>query len=877
MLSIGKLGAGQAEYYLEQAHAPVTRARAVGSGVEDYYLAGPEAPGRWLGAGPAPLGLSGTVGEDELRRVLAGQHPVSEVLLGRRPGGKRVPGFDLTFSAPKSVSVLFGIGDERLREVIAAAHDRAIEDALGYVERQGAVTRRGAGGVHSIRGHGLIAAAFRHRTSRAGDPQLHTHVLVANLTLGADGRWSALDGRRIYAHAKTAGYLYQARLRAELSRELGVEWTPVRNGIADIDGVPATVLRAFSRRRAEIDAELERHGTRGPAAAQVAALETRRRKDYRVTPEQLVPEWRQRAVALGLVPERLRSLLGRATPTRLDPELEEAIAVRLAGPTGLTHRRSTFTRRDVIQGFCEALPPGTEATVAQIEASADRFLRSERVVVLAVGERRAMRSGVLRRHDGRVVSIVPDERSYSTPELLALERRILQYATDGRDAGVGRVRDAVVDRVLVRRPTLAAEQGDMVRRLTLDGDAVAVILGQAGTGKTFALAAAREAWDAGAHTVIGAALARRAARELEDGAGIASTSVAALLAELRARPVSALPRRSVLVIDEAGMVGTRQLAELVDHAARARAKLVLVGDYRQLPEIEAGGAFRALTARLPAIVLTGNRRQVAAWERATLAQLRDGDADEALRRYEAHGRVVTGDSADAVRGRLVTDWWTARDRGDAVMIAYRRVDVAELNDRARTLMRAAGVLGDEELRLSGVSYACGDQVVLRSNDRRLGVANGDRGSVLAVDAANRSVDVAIGGRRVHLDAAYLDRHGRRTGPSLQHGYAITGHSAQGLTCDEAFVLVTNEASREWSYTALSRGRQSNRLYAMAPETPERAEYAPGADRRRDARAALLEALGRPAAKSLATDEDEGWDRGDSVLRRARDRGVGRGL
>ena len=129
---------------------------------------------------------------------------------------------------------------------------------------RGGGTRRGAGGAQAIAGNGFVAAAFRHRTSRAGDPQLHTHVLVANLTLGADGHWSTLDGRRIYAHAKTAGYLYEARLRSELTRELGVEWTPVRNGIADIAGVPPTVLRAFSRRRAEIEAELERHGASAP-------------------------------------------------------------------------------------------------------------------------------------------------------------------------------------------------------------------------------------------------------------------------------------------------------------------------------------------------------------------------------------------------------------------------------------------------------------------------------------------------------------------------------------------------------------------------------------------------------------------------------------
>src|SRR3954469_15630825 len=330
MLSIGKLAVGQADYYLEQAHGAVTRAGSVRSGVEDYYLGGPEAPGAWIGSGTRPLGLQGKVDADRLDRVLAGEHPVSGEPLGRVVR-QRVPGFDLTFSAPKSVSVLFGVGDDELRGVIRDAHDQAVAEGLGYLEREAVATRRGAGGMNVIRGHGLIGAAFRHRTSRAGDPQLHTHVFVANLVLGADGRWGTLDGRRIYAHAKTAGYLYEARLRSLLTRELGVAWAPVRNGIADVDGAPANVLRAFSRRRADIEAELERRGATTAGAAQVAALATRRAKNYDVAPDQLVPAWRQRAGELGLDQAVVRSLLGRERPAPVAGEQIEAVADRLAG------------------------------------------------------------------------------------------------------------------------------------------------------------------------------------------------------------------------------------------------------------------------------------------------------------------------------------------------------------------------------------------------------------------------------------------------------------------------------------------------------------------------------------------------------------------
>src|SRR3954454_23057283 len=319
MLSIGKLAAGQAKYYLDQAQVRVDVVQSVGSGVEDYYVGPAEARGRWLGVAARELDLNGDVGPEQLRRVLEGLDPRDGSELRTASSRARVACFDLTFSAPKSVSVLFGLGDEDLRSRVRAAHDLAVREAVGHLERYAAAVRRGHGGAIVEEATGLVAAAFRHRTSRAGDPQLHTHVLVANLGRGLDGRWSALDGRRLYSHARAASFVYQAVLRGELTRETGVEWAPVRNGIAEIDGVAPTVLRAFSRRRADIEAELERRGASSAAAAQVAALHTRRAKDYRVTPERLVPEWRERAAELGLTCEVIGGLRGRMRVAALTP------------------------------------------------------------------------------------------------------------------------------------------------------------------------------------------------------------------------------------------------------------------------------------------------------------------------------------------------------------------------------------------------------------------------------------------------------------------------------------------------------------------------------------------------------------------------------
>jgi ATP-dependent exoDNAse (exonuclease V) alpha subunit len=341
--------------------------------------------------------------------------------------------------------------------------------------------------------------------------------------------------------------------------------------------------------------------------------------------------------------------------------------------------------------------------------------------------------------------------------------------------------------------------------------------------------------------VIGAALARRAALELESGAGIPSTSLTALLDQLRRRP---LPRRSVLVVDEAGMVPTRVLSELVEHVKLADAKLVLVGDDRQLPEIGAGGAFRALTTRLPAIELRENRRQAAAWEREALAVLRAGEPEEAIRRFQARGRIVSGEDADGVRRQLVADWWQTGDVGGAVMIAHRRRDVADLNGRAHALMRASGALGPAEL----AGFAVGDRVVMRRNDRRLGVVNGERGEVVGVDVQRRTLRVRLAHGAVALDGRYLE-----DGVSL--GYAITGHLAQGMTCRQTFVLATDGMSREWAYVALTSGREANRLYVVGGDVDERAEFAPAATRRA-AGQVLGTGLQRSEAQQLALDPTE---------------------
>lgn len=802
MLSIGKLVAGQARYYLDQAEARVDVVDSIGDGIEEYYLGPTEARGQWIGAACRELGLDGPVEATALRRVLAGLDPQDGSPLRNAASRVRVAGFDLTFSAPKSVSVLFALGDEEMRSRVRAAHDLAAREALGHLERAAAAVRRGRAGAVVEEASGLVAAGFRHRTSRAGDPQLHTHVLVANLGRGLDGRWSALDGRRLYAHARTASFIYQAVLRSELTRTIGVEWTPVRKGIAEVVGIPRPVLRAFSRRRAEIEAALAEHGTSGARAAEAAALATRAAKDSRVTPETLLAEWRTRAAGLGFERDTIRLITGRACSVELEDCDWEQAWTAVAASTGLTRRSSTFSRADVIRALCEALPLTARIDARALELAADRFLGSSRAVPLVPDADTRETGEPFRRRDGRLMPAGADARRYSTPAHLALEQRLVDRAVASRASGAAIVGGPAVQRALTARPTLSEEQRRVIESLCRDGDGVAVVCGRAGTGKTFALSAARAAWQAAGYPVLGVATARRAADGLRAGSGIQSTSIAALLADLR-RDGARLPHHGVLVVDEAGMVATRELSELLDHVEGADGKLVLVGDHRQLPELQAGGAFRGLVQRGLAVELTENVRQVNRWEREAVEHLRTGEPEHALALYRSHDRLVIEPTTAATHDRLVRDWIDSGDREGSVMIAQRRADVTDLNARARGLLRAAGEVTGAELHLPGGAFAVGDRVVLKRNDRARDVHNGRRGVVDGVDRNACSLTLRCGDRSITLDPDYLTSMTEDGDPTLLRGYAITGHVAQGVTVDRSFVLAADGMNREWAYVALS--------------------------------------------------------------------------
>jgi conjugative relaxase-like TrwC/TraI family protein len=842
---IAKLSVGREEYYT----------RELATDHEAYLSGHGESPGRWYGAGATGLGLEGEASVAGFQAMFEGRDPSTGQLLGRPHGRNAVPAFDLVLRPTKSVSILYGLGDPATGRAVLAAHHAGVQEAVGYLdEHVGA--RRGHGGVQHVSGQGLLAVGFDHRTSREGDPLVHTHLVIANRVQGPDGRWTALDGRDLYRYRLAADAIYRATYQRELVWTLGVEWTAADvHGNRELQGMPEELIRGFSKRAGQIDAELDRLEADGrertPRLVKWAVQATRKPKQHE-SPDTLSERWRKEAAERGVDADTLvRTVTGRTCDLGQDWTVSEAVTGqlfdRLAGPDGLTGHASTFARPEVLVALGAGL---AGAGRTELEELADRFVAERAVSVVAA---RAL-----------------EERRWSTPELLAVEDRLVTSATGrtGEQAAVAShqaVRDA-----LVAHPTAGQDQAGMVRDVCQGGAGVAVVVGRAGTGKTFALGIARHAWQLDGYRLLAAAPTGIATLSLQ-GEGFEEVATCdRLLGELDGGGEQ-LDARTVLVVDEAGMLGSRKLGRLLEHAQQARAKVVLVGDDRQLAAIDAGGGFRALRLRLGASELTENRRQHQAWEREALDLVRSGLVEEAVAAYQAHDRVVAADSKPAATLALLQDWWTAFQEAEldpaqeVVVLAARRTEVDRLNTACQELLAAQGCLGPEWLQVEDRQLAVGDRAVCGYNAiAELGVANGSRGTITALDTHARTLTIRLDGthgREIILPRSYLDGRGRgERNRRVDLAYATTGHRAQGLTRGRALVRLTGTEDVNWLYVQLSRASQDTRLYAVVGPEPQGAGELDLPDREQpDGYLQLAQALSRAGGQTLAIDTPSSLD------------------
>ena len=885
MLSIAK---ARKDYYLQKLGE-------ISPG-EDYYLRGGTATGRWHGSGALEQGLKGIVSAEGLVRLFDGQHPVTGEQLGRQLRKDGVAAWDLTFSADKSVSLLWAFGDDEVRRHVVEAFEESTAEALTYLESVASSTRGASrtpvldaegqqilsddGSLRyrvetwPIRTKGYVSAWFTEFTSRADDPQLHTHVVVGNRVKGVDDVWRAIDGRLLYRHKLAAGYLHESELRARLTERLGVRWQPVHNGMADIDGFTREQIMAFSQRRQQIEAWRNDHGLADTSVAnEVATLATRSPKqDHPI--DILMPVWLERGTEVGVTPQSVAKVLERSRSVTVpDPE---PVFELMASAAGLTAQASTFGRADAIRAVAEALPEGGPRS--DIERLADAFLgRSDVIPILPIHPTTDQLSRlsidlepaelerllelinstpprIMRRGNGDIFPGLVNERRYTTTELLTIEQRIIDRAQNGIAAERWTAPEAQVEAALATRSNLTDGQLAMIRQFATSGNSIDIGVGAAGTGKTTVMAIIEELATETGRPVMGTALAARAAAGFETATGIPSVTITRFLWETKA--AGGLQAGAIVVVDESGMVGSRQPAAVSDLVQAASGKLILIGDHKQLAEIDAGGLFAALAARLPATELTENVRQDQGWERTALAELRHGSISRAVAMYDRRGLINVAATTDDTITQAVDNWYRdVQDTGDpaqVLLIGHRNTTVDQLNQRARALIAQSGWLHGPTVNAGDRLFQAGDRAVCLKNRSRLGVLNGDLATVKAVDTERRTITLRLDRTNnvVTVPHWYIDEG------NLDWGYALTGHKAQGATARRAHTVAGDGVDREWLYVTMSRGREANTIYLTDPDV-NGSECTHLTHQHPDRLPALIDALGRTAAEPAALDTGRG--------------------
>lgn len=869
----------------------------------EYYL-GKDGQERstslWLGLGAEALGLRGEVKEGVMDRLAQGFGPKGETLrqnAGAKPEmhavldregnprigddgkpmmavkGERI-GFDLTFSAPKSVSVVFAGADPALRDRILKAHRDATATCLRFVEEHVAETRRGKGGKEVVGVKGLVISSHTHFGARAHekdwkergdarmdvDPQLHTHNLVYNVCQAADGSWASLEAAEVFRYKKAVGAMYRAELAANLCG-IGFGIEPdirldangqIKERFFKIAGIPDGLAEQMSGRRKQILDYMREHAG---VSAQEANLKTRKSKDEPSFTE-LLERWHAdladyRQMNPGLLPERMEDLLEPAAVRRaqkqapsLDREAQEAQDREVLVELHAT--KSVWTKADLIQQLAERQGDGRLGLKVVLK-EADAFLARNDLAVV-----RPERLHKDDRGEGGQVSRRYREVRYADHALaVKVEQDLLRAAVERKDERAVRldpevVQAAIADMKKTKGIALSDEQRKAVQWATEGTGGVAVIQGRAGTGKTTMALAVVDAFHRGGRETIGCATGWDAAQKLQAEAEITSYSIASLTSKLAAGKMR-LTDKSVILVDEAGMVGTPSLQKLMAFAHEAKAKIILQGDAVQLQSVERGGPLRLLAKALGSVDLTEIRRQKTLEDRATahafyaaggteLRSRRDNAeaGQKILLRMEKRGQLQGFDDGEQAMQFLVQDYakspLPARDK---LVIAGTRADVAALNEALRSQRRAAGELGpDTRIKtttgrkdvLSEMTLAEGDRIRFGKKDEPLGVVNGTKGIVVGLTAeagGHHRVEVQIesdipgqDGRRLAFSTA---KYG-----SLELAYAGTVHKAQGAGALEVFHLAhRGMTDRHLALVSFTRMKSSYTCYGASSEIFDR--------------------------------------------------------
>lgn len=940
-VSIRKISLGSGYRYLMSSVARGDVQGLASSPLTRYYAESGTPPGRFLGAGLAGLtdghGVKpgATVTEEHLFRMLGMlQDPVTGAQLGRPPratgttyidraGRARKPsrpvaGFDLTFSAPKSVSVAWALGDRATQAAVYRAHLRAVEYVVGYAERAGVFSSRsGDGGLVQEDVRGVVAAGFDHWDSRAGDPQLHTHVVVMNRVQCRDGQWRTLDGRLLFRATVALSELYNGVLSDYLTESLGWGWEPMgrRHSAVpkfEVSGVSADLQVEFSRRSGAIEDAKNRlvdefvrgHG-RQPTNREVlklrqtATLSTRPDKEQHPLGEQM-QVWRARAAGqLGSDPTVwAATLAGRNSLPLLhssgvdDQTLAEVANAALSEVAG---QRATFSRANLLAEVLRQLHG------VRFAAPTERVEVAERTTNLALAgallispPEIAHTPAMFRRADGSSRFRFRGLECYTTRDTLDAEGRLVDAGRclNGPGIHVDSAAAVLAQEADDSAKPFSAEQVQAVQDVVASGRVLDVLVGAAGTGKSTTMAGVRQVWEQhyGPGSVIGLAPSAAAAEVLSEAVGILADNTAKWLveqgrnadrAELIDRLHAQLRRASpsitthvrtqrlqaligeyqqwslspgrLVIVDEASMVGTFELDDLTTRARDAGAKVLLVGDWAQLSPVAAGGAFALLVHDREDAPAIADVHRFTHTWERRASLALRHGQTEAIEAYDTHGRV-TGGGRDDVLTALYAAWSADLIAGKrSLMIAGDNATVAELNARARAARIAAGEVGEGGVEVSDGAAAGIGDLVVTRHNDR--TLTTGTGWVKNGDTWVVTAVDPSGSVAVRRAGG----GGATCLPSeyvrehLELGYATTAHRVQGRTVDTAHAFVSPGTGRESLYVMATRGRDANQLYVDTAPDPDPG-VATGADGQVDAVEVLRVAVATSGVEKSATEE-----------------------
>ncbi len=775
---------------------------------EDYYNSGGEPEGEWSGLAARLLKLNGKISVNDYYKIFKGFAPDGSALC-QNAGISHKAGWDLTFSAPKSVSVLWARSDRATRRRIQKAQLHAVKSAIKLLEGQAAFARRGSQGKEIEKVIGVIAALYEHSTSREQDPQLHTHCLIANLAPREDGSWGTIESRLIYVWQKALNATYIAELAKGL-REIGFKIEqPEGSDIFEIFGVPKQVCKSYSKRSTQIKSLMNKIGATNSSSkiGDVISVTSRKYKKEIDRPA-LFERWEQEMDDIGFTSEIASEIASGLIQKNLveveSPLPSESIL------SDLTEKHSIFRLQDIYEKLAiEAQWSG--AGLDNIEFIVQNILQESELIALGIDDKQ--------------------NQIFTTKTIIENEKQLIDIADKLQKQTQYKLPDSIIQNSISsfaesKGYPLSDEQQESV--FAVCQSSLDILQGAAGAGKSTSMLTVKSAYEANGYNVIGATVARKAATQLQDETGIKSSTIKKLLDDLKAKKYDL--NKTILLVDEAGQLSSQDLLSLISAVDQAKGKIILVGEDKQMDAITHGGSLKYLSNKLGCSRLENIRRQREVWARRAVQDLRNGNAEPALKAHLEKGLLNLEYNGEHTRSKLIDEWNDFRisnPKKESMILAHRWKDVKTLNDLVRGIYQQEGKLGSENIEIEcsisdkslRFEYSTGDRIRLCRNDYKRDLTNGQLGTIKKIQTTESgyllTVDLDNGDTKTFDTSEYCNDKGHFY---MAQAYASTIYSSQGTTIDgDTFVYYSTSMGRAESYVAGSRHKDNCHWYVNREE------------------------------------------------------------